>query len=87
MEEVNPENVIILTGSNDLPTKKDNPKPVEEIAQKILDTGNACKLYGARNSFISSVIVRKTPYMAKRCYELSIVLKGLCITCFNFIEN
>ena len=84
MEEVNPENVIILAGGNDLPTKNDNPRPVEEI----IYTGNACKLYGARNSFISSVIIRKTPYMAKRCRELNIVLKGLCITYgYNFIEN
>ena len=31
MEGVTPENVIILAGGNDLPTKKDNPRPVEEI--------------------------------------------------------
>ena len=38
--------------------------------------------------FISNVIIRKTPYMAKRCHELNIVLKGLCIACgYNFIEN
>ena len=38
LDEEHPDRVIILAGGNDLPTKRDNPTPVETIAQEIIDT-------------------------------------------------
>ena len=88
LSEQQPDTVILLAGGNDLPTKKDNPIPVEDIASHIIEAGNVCSTYGVKNVLISGVITRRTPYMAKRCRELNNILKGMCqVSNFIFIEN
>ena len=53
-----PEHVILHVGRNNLPTKKESPTKVEEIAQTIVDIGKKCILYGVKTVFISKVITR-----------------------------
>ena len=88
LEEEQPDTVIVLAGGNDLQTKRDNPTPVEDIANHIIEIGNICSTYGVANIIISSVIIRRTPYMVKRWRELNNILKGMCIDFnFTFIDN
>ena len=83
-----PEHVILHVGTNDLPTRKENPTKVEEIAQTIVDIGKKCILYGVKTVFISEVITRSTNYMEKRRFYLNRLLKEHCEeNKFIFIEN
>ena len=60
LEEEQPDTVIIHAGGNDLPTRKNNPTPVLEIANHIIEAGQICASYDVDNIYISSVINRKT---------------------------
>ena len=88
LDENRPDTVIVLTGGNDLQTKRVNPTPVEDIAKDIIEVGKICRTYGVTIIIISSVIIRRSPFMAKRCKELNNILKGMCHEFnFNFIDN
>ena len=64
LEDEKPEVVLIQVGGNDLPTRKDYPSSVKEIAEIIIETGKKCLRYGTvKDVLISSVITRKSFYM------------------------
>ena len=78
MDKEKPEVVIIQAGGNDLPTPKDSPVPVENIAKTLVDIGIKCKRYGVKKVLIGSVITRKKYYMDKRKEELNEYLESMC---------
>ncbi len=65
LAEGRPDSVIILAGGNDLPTHKNNPTSVLDIANHIIDTGMICAGYNAK-VYISSVLPRQQAYMQTR---------------------
>ena len=82
------ETVIIMCGSNDLPTPRENPTSVESIAETIIPIGELCKFYGVKNIFISSVLTREINYMDRRRGELNNLLKEKCmIYTYGYIDN
>ena len=88
MADENPDSVIILRGGNDLPTSRNNPVPVAEIAQHIINTGIECRQYGAKHIGICSVLPRQASYMQVRRKDLNNLLRDMCIIInFNFIDN
>ena len=88
LNEDEPDTVIIQVGGNDLPTRRDKPTPVVNIANDIIKTGLICRSKNVRNVLIGGVIVRKAQYMKERCKELNNALRGLCkIHNFTFIDN
>ena len=84
LSEEHPDTVIIQAGGNDLPTQQGILTPVDVIAENIIETGQICRTYGCKDILISSVMTRKTPYVARRALELNNILKGLC-DAYNFI--
>ena len=83
-----PQVVLLQCGGNDLPTSKQNPKPVQEIAEEIIDTAKICENYGAENILIGSVITRKQGYVDIRRKELNTLLKGMCYNLgYVYIDN
>ena len=83
-----PDSVIILAGGNDLPTPKEKPVPVLEIANDIIEAGIICEKHGVQEIYISSVLPRKVSYMQRRGNELNDILKSLCyLHNFTFIDN
>ena len=83
-----PKVVLIQCGGNDLQTSKNNPTPVEEIADHIIETGKLCENYGAENILIAGIITRKQGYMEKRRNDLNVLLRDMCFNLgFIFIDN
>ena len=70
---------LIHVGTNDLPTKKDEPSSIEKIANDIIQIGVTCKAHGAEEIIISNVILRKSAfYLQKRRSSLNSLLSKLC---------
>ena len=87
MEE-SPEIVVIHIGGNDLPTSKNNPTPIEDVANRVIDTAKLCENFGAKKILIAGVIVRNLGYMEKRRLLLNSQLKKLCMEHnYIFIDN
>ena len=83
-----PQVVLLQCGGNDLPTPKQNPKPVEDIAKEIIETAKICENHGVDQIFIGSVITRKQGYVDRRRRELNTVLKGMCYEFgFVYVDN
>ena len=71
-----------------MPTYKNNPTAVEDIAKTIIDIGKLCENHGVKKVIISGVIVRKLGYMERRRTVLNSLLKELCHTNkYVFIDN
>ena len=88
LEEVAPKTVVIQTGGNDLPTPRQNPMPVETIAQDIIESGEICKYYGVENVLISGVPTRSKSYIQTRCHDLNNILQEMCKqNGFTYIDN
>ena len=88
LKEVRPESVILQIGSNDIPTPRNNPVPVVDIAKTIIQTGLMCREYGAKNIFIGGVMPRRQQYTFNRCMDLNNILKNECLLHgFIFINN
>ena len=88
LEDENPEVVVIQEGGNDLPTKKNNPSSVKDIATQIIKTGQKCLSYGVKTVLIASIITRKKHYMDQRRIELNKYLQAMCLSCgFKYINN
>ena len=82
-----PQVVLLQCGGNDLPTTKANPKPVEDIANEIMDTAKTCENHGVETILISSVITRKQGYMDRRRREINTLLKDMCVELGYFFIN
>ena len=88
LSEIQPENVIIQTGGNDLPTPRSNPVVVGDIVKEIIQSGLICRDYGVKNILISSVLPRRAQYMQIRCRELNEILMEECkLHGFIYIDN
>ena len=88
LEELSPSSAIIQMGGNDLPTPKDNPVPVIEIANHIIETGIICRNYGVQKICIGSVTPRKQHYTIHRRKELNDHLQQMCkVHKFIYIDN
>ena len=88
LEEERPDTIIIHAGGNDLPTSRENPLPVLDIANDLIEAAQTCKLSGATQIMVSSVLPRKAKYMNIRCGELNGILKNLCyLYDFTFIDH
>ena len=89
LEERQPKTVIIHAGGNDLPTPKgEQPIPVGDIANDVMEAGIICRRYGVRDIFISSVTLRKQMYVQRRCQELNDFLRELCkLHGFIYLDN
>ena len=87
--EERPDAAIILVGGNDLPTNKNNPIPVWDIASQITDCAMMCKKYGVLDICISSVLPRRGPHiLQQRRKELNDLLCSMCrLHEFTFIDN
>ena len=82
------ETVLLQIGSNDIPTPRSNPVPVEEIAKIIIDTGLMCREYGVKDVLIAGIIPRRQWYTFNRCAELNKILIAECkLHNFIFIDN
>ncbi len=83
-----PKECIIQAGGNDLPTSRNNPTPVDEIADHIIDIGKVCRQHGATKVDIMGVMPREQSYMQVRRRKLNILLKEKCLANgFGFISN
>ena len=80
---------MIHVGTNDLPTKKDEPSSIEKIANDIIQIGVTCKAHGAEEIIISNVILRKSAfYLQKRRSSLNTLLSKLCReNGFKYLDN
>ena len=88
LEEVGPKSVIIQSGGNDLPSIRGNLIPISDIASNIIESGEICRNYGAKNIFIAEVPVRLKSYIQERCHSLNALLKELCEQHdFTFLDN
>ena len=86
--ESKPDVCVIHVGTNDLPTKKDEPSSIEKIANDI-QIGVTCKAHGAEEIIISNVILRKSAfYLQKRRSSLNTLLSKLCReNGFKYLDN
>ena len=88
LNEERPGTCVIQGGGNDLPTSRNSPTPVLDIAKDLIDTAMACKDYGVKNILVSSVMPRNIPYMQFRRRQLNNLLRDLCTeNNFTFIDN
>ena len=55
-----PNTVIVHIGSRDINRFNYSKADVEDLIQRIIDTGKKCKSYGVNNIAISSILVQKT---------------------------
>ncbi len=88
LKEERPDEVVLLLGGNNLPTKRDSPTPVEEIADNIIKCGLLCKQYHVKKVYVSSILPREMAYMQARRKKLNDLLSSLCCEHgFEFILN
>ena len=88
LEELSPSQAIIQMGGNDLPTPRDKPVPVVDIANHIIQTGVICRNYGVKKVCIGGVTLRKQQYTHHRRRELNNHLRSLCkLHKFVYINN
>ena len=88
MLEEKPDTVLMHAGGNDLCTTRNNPTPILDVANDIIDIGLACKKHGASRIVISGVITRKPKFLQERCEELNELLVSMCkIYNFTYIDN
>ena len=92
LQEELPDAAIIQIGGNDLSSYRgENPTPVVEIANHIIDSAFLCKKYSVKDICISSILPRKESYLKStedRRNQLNDTLKSLCdIHNFTFIDN
>ena len=87
--ESKPDVCLIHVGTNDLPTKKDEPSSIEKIANDIIQIGVTCKAHGTEEIIISNVILRKSAfYLQKRRSSLNTLLSKLCReNGFKYLDN
>ena len=80
--------VVIHIGSNDITEGKIKQINLEDLTQKIIDTGLKCRSYGVCNIAISSILVRSSIRLNQVISNVSNILKVLCATNgVNFICN
>ena len=80
--------MVVQCGGNDLPTPRNNPVPVEQIAEHIIECGDICRNHGVRDVLIGGVPTRAKNYLQERCVELNVVLKRMCEERnYTFIDN
>ena len=80
--------VVIHIGSNDITEGKIKQINLEDLTQKIIDTGLKCRSYGVCNIARSSILVRSSIRLNQVISNVSNILKVLCATNgVNFICN
>ena len=84
-----PHGVILVAGTNDLPRRGSRRQLTdEEIANNLLATGQTAREQGVTNIFISSIIIRKGAYYARRINNINILIEEGCRQHgFIFIDN
>ena len=93
LQEELPDAAILLIGGNDLSDNRNNPMPVVNIANQIIDSAMLCKNYGVKDVCVSSVLMRKErntnfENTERRRKELNEILRSLCeINKFIFLDN
>ena len=93
LQEELPDAAILLIGGNDLSDNRNNPTPVVNIANQIIDSAILCKKYGVKDVCVSSVLMRKErntnfELTERRRKELNENLRSLCdINNFIFLDN
>ena len=84
----NPKVVLLQCGGNDLPTSRNNPTPVEDIAKNIIETAQVCENFGAEHIFIGSITTRTQGYVDRRRIKLNEILREMCYDAgYNFVDN
>ena len=83
LQEELPDAAILLIGGNDLSDNRNNPTPVVNIANQIIDSAMLCKNYGVKDVCVSSVLMRKErktnfEHTERRRKELNEILRSLC---------
>ena len=83
-----PQTVVIHIGSNDITEGKIKQINLDDLTQKIIDTGLKCRSDGVYNIAISSILVRSSIRLNQVISNVSNILKVLCATNgVNFICN
>ena len=78
LDEEWPDAVVIQCGGNDLPTSHQNPKPILEIANHIMDIVEVCRMYSVKEIIVCNVLPRESFHLQLRRKELNDLLKSLC---------
>ena len=78
LDEEWPDVVVIQCGGNDLPTSHQNPKPVLEIANHIMEIVEVCRSYSVKEIIVCNVLPRESFHLQLRRKELNDVLRSLC---------
>ena len=88
LDEEWPDIVVIQCGGNDLPTSRQNPKPILEIANHIMDIVEVCRTYDVKEIIVCSVLPREQAFLQLRRKELNDVLRELCfVQNVHFLDN
>ena len=88
LDEEWPDIVVIQCGGNDLPTSRQNPKPILEIANHIMDIVEVCRTYNVKEIVVCSVLPREQAFLQLRRKELNDVLRDLCsVQNIHFLDN
>ena len=82
-----PQTVVIHIGSNNISKTNYKTINVQDLAQRIIDIGLKCKLYGVRIT-ISSILTRSSAQQNQVIGKVNDLLKSLCVTNgFHYISN
>ena len=83
-----PDTVVIQCGGNDLATSRQNPKPVLEIANHIMDIVEVCRSYDVKEIVVCSALPREQAFLQLRRKELNDLLRDLCaLQNIHFLDN